>query len=150
MPAGFLSAAGIAVLLLLAVTARQQLAYWQSDEALWAHALQVTTRNWMAESQMGTALAIEGKVAQAMPHFYTAIAIQPEDTNSQMAIAIYDLQEQEYNDAIQHYRLVIKDRNVRPSLLAQAYKGLAKSYAALGDSAKAQQYLQTSKDVGNR
>jgi protein O-mannosyl-transferase len=150
LPAVLLPVTSLAVLLLLAIVARQQIAHWQSDEALWSHTLQVTTRNWMAESQMGTALAIEGKVAQAMPHFYTAIAIQPDDTNSQMAIAIYDLQQREYEDAIQHYQIAITDQNARPSLLAQAYRGLAKSYAALGDSVRAEQYLQTAKDVGNR
>ncbi len=150
LPAAVLPAVSVAVLLALAIVARHQIGYWQNDEILWAHTLQITKRNSVAESQLGTALAIEGKIAQAMPHFYTAVAINPDDANSHMGIAIYDSQQRNYQEAITHYAIALKDKNSRPSFQIQGYKGMAKAYQALGDTAKAQECLREAANVGAR
>jgi protein O-mannosyl-transferase len=150
LPAAFLPATSIAVLLLLAVVARQQIDYWQTDEALWAHTLKVTSRNWVAESQLASALAMSGKVQEAMPHFRNALAMNPEDSNANMGMAIYDLNNGDYRDAIVYYERALKDRNTRNSFRRRGFIGLAKAYGALGDDAKAQQYLRAAKDLGNQ
>jgi len=148
-PGKLLPVTGVAVLVLLSLVARLQIDYWQSDFGLWEHALQVTTGNWMAESQAGTALAIQGKVNEAMPYFYRAVALDPNEANSNMGIAIYDVMQGNYSDAIKRLQLVVKTMGLRPSLRRQAYLEMAKSYQALGDAPNVQQCLRAAQEVGN-
>jgi len=148
LPAALLPTVSFAALLLLAIVARRQIGYWQSDQALWGHTLQVTTRNWVAETEMGTALAIGGKVEEAMPYFYRAAAINPDDTNSNMGIAIYNLRRKDYREAIRRFETVVRNKQaVRPSFLVQVYKGMAESYQALGNTAKAQECLRAANNI---
>jgi len=135
----------VAALVALAVVARIQINYWQSEETLWGHTLAVTPPNALAETQVGTALAIAGRVREALPHFYRAIAMNPDDANSHMGIAIYDLQQGNYIDAIAHYEKTVKDQRERRTVLIQAYLGMAKAYNALGETDKARQSLQSAK-----
>lgn len=149
LPAAFLPATSVAVLLLLAVVARQQIDYWQTDEALWAHTLKITARNWVAESQLGSALAMGGNVSEGVVHFRNALAINSDDANANMGIAIYDLNRGDFSDAVTYYKKALQGHG-RPSFLVHGYIGLAKAYRALGDDAKAQQSLQAAKDAGNQ
>jgi len=150
LPAVLLPSASVAVLLVLAVMARRQINFWQSDEVLWTHALQVTTGNWLAESQLGTALAIEGKIDQAVPHFYKTLAIAPSDPDANMGLAIYQLQRGNFNEAIGHYKKVVDDKGGRPGMIVNAWVGMAKAYRALGDKEKSQECLQQAKRVPSR
>jgi len=142
-----LPAVSLVCLLLLDAVTRQQISYRQSDERLWSHTLQVTQRNWMAESEFGTALTIKGNVSQAIPHFYNALAIQPDDANSSMGIAIYDMRQNNYRDAVQRLKVATQGIQARPDFLREAYQDMAKSYEALGDSAKAQECLEKARTV---
>ena len=51
---------------------RFQLKYWQNSVALFRHALEVTTDNWLAHNNLGTALADQGKVDEGAEHFRAA------------------------------------------------------------------------------
>ena len=136
----------VAVLIALAFTARHQINYWENDEILWRHALEVTPeKNWVAQDELGTALAIHGKVAEAMPHYYKANQISPDDATSNMAIAIYQLQHRNYDEALTHFKIVVKNEGEKPRVLVMAYQGMAKAYRALGDSAQAEQSEQAAK-----
>jgi tetratricopeptide (TPR) repeat protein len=141
LPAFLLPAVSTVCLLALAVLARQQINYWQSDEALWTHALQATSNNFVAESQLGSALAMSGRVAEGVQHFHNALALAPEDTNSNMGIAISDIRQKDYRDALQHFQIVAKDKTLRAALLAEVYRRMAKCYQALGEDAQAQESL---------
>lgn len=149
LPAVLLASVSVAVLLTLMLTARRQLSYWQTDEDLWSHALQVTTRNWVAESQLGSALAMDARVPEAMPHFYKAIAIEPNDASANMGIAIYLLQSGNFSDAIVYYRRVVQNTGEKHNLLVNAWVGMAKAYRALGDKAAMRECLQAAKRVGS-
>ena len=75
---GFLPtlAAGL-VLLSCALQTRAQLRHWQNSAALFQHALTVTTDNWLAHNNLGTALAEQGKITAGAEHFRTALQINP-------------------------------------------------------------------------
>jgi hypothetical protein len=139
LPAFSLPCVSIAGLLVLALLTRRQIAYWQTDEALWGHTVQVTTHNLVAESELGTALALDGKVEQALPHFHNALAISPSDTTANMGLAIYALQNKDFSDAILHYQRVVKDKRTTPAVLKAAWSGMAKAYAGLGDRTEAKE-----------
>ena len=118
LPPALLGSLSAVVLLSLGLAARQQLNLWQQEELLWEHALKVTDRNWVAESQLGAALAMHGSVPEAAVHFDNALAINPDDANSNLGIAIYDLQQGNFSDAIVHYQIVIRQPNDSPLLFA--------------------------------
>ncbi len=67
-----------AVLLGCTLASRAQVRYWQTDKMLWAHALDVTTDNYGAQSYLANALAAEGDLAGAIAHNVEAIRILPE------------------------------------------------------------------------
>jgi tetratricopeptide (TPR) repeat protein len=150
LPTVLLPSASVVVLLVLALMARRQISYWQTDEVLWTHALQVTTGNWMAESELGTALAIDGKIEQAVPHFYKALAIAPTDSDANMGLAIYELQRGHFREAIVYYKTVVADKAERHGMLVNAWVGMAKAYRALGDNEKSQECLQQAKRASGR
>ncbi len=147
LPALLLSGISIVVLSVLALVSRHQIDYWSSNEALWAHTLQVTGPNWLAEDELGSMLAMRGRVPEAMPHFYRAIAMNPSDGTSNMAIAIYQFRRKDYADSIDHYRVVVKTEQGKPKAVIDAYQGMAKAYRALGDSADAEDCLQEAKKL---
>ena len=140
-PKMLLPVASAVCLVALAMVARRQLDYWQSDEALWTHALQVAPKNWMAESQLGSALAVSGEVDEGIRHLNNALALNPDDPNSNMGIAIYELSLGNFPEAVTHYEKALRDQTTRNSFRVHGYIGLAKAYRAMGDTEKAQQAL---------
>ena len=51
--------------------------YWASDEALYGHALAVTTDNWLAHAYLGRALFDRGRTDEAIEHQREALRISP-------------------------------------------------------------------------
>jgi tetratricopeptide (TPR) repeat protein len=61
---------------LLAATS-VQLGYWQNTRTLFEHAAKVTPKNYMAITVLGSLLAKEGKLDEAMEYYQTALSYQP-------------------------------------------------------------------------
>ncbi len=145
-----LPAASAAALIFLAVLARQQIDYWETDVAVWEHALSVTTDNWLAESQLGTALAIDGRIDEAIPHYRKTLALQPDDADANMGIGIYELRRGNFRDAIYYYqRVVMRSTAPRVGIVINAWVGMAKAYTALGDTDRARECLRAAKRLSN-
>ncbi len=51
-----------------------QASYWHDSETLWRHALAVTTRNSVAETNLGNLLPAR----EALPHYEAALALDPD------------------------------------------------------------------------
>ena len=72
----------IGVSLLLAVLASlawQQVSYWRDSETLWTHALECTSRNFMAHFKLARALESDEKPRAAMQQYRMAVEIKPGD-----------------------------------------------------------------------
>lgn len=69
-----LSAAIAAVLL---ATTSVQLSYWKNTRTLFEHTAKVTQQNALAVTILGSQLAVEGKLDEAMKHYQTALRYQP-------------------------------------------------------------------------
>ena len=147
IPSAVMAVASVAVLLSFSIAARRQLSYWQTEEGLWTHTLQVTKGNVVAESELGTALANAGNFPEAMVHFSNALALNPTDSNTNMGIAVYDLRQGNFAEAIIHFRVVINDSQARLRMRQEAYLGMAKSYWTLGDKAKSDEYLAKARQL---
>ncbi len=141
-PRILLPGASVAWLLLLAILAHRQITYWQNDEALWEHTLQVTANNWLAESQLGSALAMTGKIPEGVRHFENALAINSDDSNSNMGMGIYNSMQGNFRAAVPYYEKALRDKSARSSFQLRGYLGLAKAYRALGETARSQACLQ--------
>ncbi len=134
---GAVVATGIAVLAGLSVLTSRQIAYWRSDEALWSHALQVTSDNFFANDKMGFALLEQGR-PEAMDYFRAAARIWPADYVSRGEIAA-GLQDQgELHKAIQEYETALQD-GPDPESRARYYCNMAVIFRELGDSQRAKE-----------
>jgi protein O-mannosyl-transferase len=147
IPAAVLTTVSVCILASLAVVARQQINLWQDEEVLWQHTIANTTRNWLAESQLGAVLAMHGDISEAVKHFNSALAINSDDGNSNMGVAMYDLQQGNFSEAIRHYRVVVAQANMKVAARQDAYIGMAKAYRALGNREKSIESLAKAKSL---
>jgi len=134
----YLAAAGLTILLALSAAARIQLSYWHDDFSLWAHALAVTQRNYVAENNLAHALIKQGRYDDAITHFRAAAGIEPGDPVSQLNLGIYAQERGDLREAAARYELVLQlatDDQIR----ASAYANLGTVYFALHSYAQAQQ-----------
>ena len=97
-----------AALVAYASMAFLQINYWHNSYTLFSHALAVTSRNGIAEDNLGTALMEMGRPDLAQPHFEAAAEFIP-----QLSTAHYNLgvlqQQQNHPDAARHeYELALQ------------------------------------------
>jgi len=127
-----------AILIAFALVTHRQIGYWQSSYDLWAHALEVTQNNFVAEDNMGGALLFEGKPEEAFPHFEAAARINPRDPMSHSNVGAYLQSHGRIEEAIQQYRLAISLTS-DAGLLSQAYANLGAAQRTLGQEEAARQ-----------
>jgi protein O-mannosyl-transferase len=132
-----LAAAGITILLALSVVTHIQLSYWHDDLTLWGHALAVTRDNFVAENNFASALIRQGRNDEAIVHFRTASALEPQDATSQLNLGIYAQEHGDFQQAAARYAYVLQ-LATDTQLRASAYANLGTVYFALHDYDKAE------------
>jgi protein O-mannosyl-transferase len=141
-----LAAVSIVALVALAVMTHRQLAYWDNNVKLWSHAVAVTRDNYMAEDHLGGALLADGHFELAMPHFYRAVAINPDDPDSNLNIGAYEQQQRNFPQAIVRYNQVVsatQDSAVLNAVVrAKAFDNMGYLYRELGDLPHARESFQ--------
>ena len=148
LPKPVLPAAGLTILLALMMVTYRQLGFWQDDVSLWSHAAQVTRGNYVAEDNLGEALVDEGRIEEAMPHFFRAAAIFPADPTSNLNIGAYEQAHQNFSSAIEQYEQVLR-YTMNPAVRRKALLNMADAYQALGDPARARQCVQAAERLGS-
>lgn len=98
---------GVVIVVLSAVTLRQ-LTYWSSNTALFTHAIEVTSGNYLAESKLGVALATQGKTEEAITHYRKAIAILPTFVDAHYNLAVDLARLGRTDEAIASYRKTLE------------------------------------------
>lgn len=131
-PKAVLPAASIAILLVLAVISHRQIGYWGDNLTLWSHAAQVTTDNWVAEDMVAGILFNSGHRQEAIAHYYVASALNPTDSGSNLAIAIYEQQHGNLQEAIQRYNRALIEMD-DPLEQAKLYQNLSIAYRDAGE-----------------
>ncbi len=81
------AAAGL-VLAVLAIVARQQLAYWQNSETLFKHAIAITRNNYTAEYNLGYYFQGKGEKLEAAKYYRAAIRLNPTMMNPHMNLGV--------------------------------------------------------------
>ncbi|MGA8877077.1 MAG: tetratricopeptide repeat protein [Candidatus Korobacteraceae bacterium] len=144
-----LPAACIAVLLALMIVTYRQVGYWQDDVTLWSHAAQVTRGNYVAEDNLGEALVDEGKMEEAMPHFFRAVAVFPADPTANLNIGAYEQAHQNFSSAIAQYNQVLR-YTTNLAVRRKALMNMADAYQSLGDTTRARECLEAAQRLGNQ
>ena len=141
----------IAVLVALSAFTYRQISYWSDNVALWSHAVDVTSQNWVAENNLGTALLDEGRGDQALQHFRAAVAINSIDPFGNMNLAVSEQKHGNLSNAIKHYQKVIQmtqnDVLRNAELRHDAYYRMSIAYRDLGDSANAAKAMAAATSV---
>ena len=139
--AAWLATVSIAVLVALTVTARVQLGHWTDNVTLWSHTVQVTGPNFIAENSLGIALQRAGREDDAIPHYWKAVAINPDDAASNLNLAEYDRRHGNLLACIERCKKVPAMTQLTLEK-ASAYAKMALAYHALGDTARERECLE--------
>jgi len=143
-----------AVLLSLAIVTHRQIDYWRDSVTLWTHAVQVTGNNYVAEDHLGGALVAEGHSGMALPHFYRALKIEPDDAIANLNVGVYAQQAGDLSGAIEQYRKVVQvtQKSIGPNAVirAKAFANMGYVYKKLGDQTQARQCLEVAVSLNPR
>jgi len=129
-------AAALAAALVLpgaAVCTRLQLRHWKDSTALFKHALDVTTNNFVMENNYANLLSDTGRIDQAIEHYQKALKLRPKSAEvyTNLGNALMDLHNTD--EAIDCYRKAV---SLAPDL-AVAHHNLARALAESGANAEA-------------
>lgn len=143
--------AAAAMLAGLTWLARKQSSTWQNTEALWQHALAVTTNNAVAHNNLALFDVERGRFDDAIAHYETALAITGDrEIHSQVSAALLHnnlglaLSRKGLEDqAAAHYRKAIELRDD----FADAHTNLATSLLASGSTAAAIEHYRRAANI---
>jgi protein O-mannosyl-transferase len=141
LPALVLPCSTVLVLLGMAVATHHQLGYWRNNVDLWMHTLQVTSNNYVAEFHVGDALKRQGHAVESLQWYYRALAMNPNDGYSHVAIAFYEHENGiNLSDAIEHYKKALN--RVDDETKAQLLANMGHVYEKLGDPEHARESFE--------
>jgi tetratricopeptide (TPR) repeat protein len=89
---------------------RQQVSYWQNSITLFEHAIEVTDRNYVAESSLAVGLERAGRRQEAIQHAKQAIAIKPDYAEAQNNLGSMLAHSGNLTEAISYYRDAVRSR----------------------------------------
>ncbi|MBI4379742.1 MAG: tetratricopeptide repeat protein [candidate division NC10 bacterium] len=98
----------ICVLLGLGALTWNQVHVWHDSGNLWAHALAIDPTSSIAHNNLGSALADQGKLPEAVEHYRQALQIKPDyaGAHSNWGVALAD--QGKLAEAIEHYRQALQ------------------------------------------
>jgi tetratricopeptide (TPR) repeat protein len=102
-----LTTVAVAVLFGCGAFSRRQTGYWQNSVTLFSHALAVTSDNARAHSNLGLALAVEGKTEESIQHLLEALRLNPEHAIAHWAVGSGRAGQGRFEEAIQHYETAL-------------------------------------------
>ncbi|MBV9610965.1 MAG: tetratricopeptide repeat protein [Acidobacteriaceae bacterium] len=92
-----------------AISTSVQIEYWRNSETLFAHALSVTQRNYVAHHNLGLAIASEpGRLPEAVQHYRAALEIRPDSVEAHSDFGNALAQMGQLNDAAAEYYTALR------------------------------------------
>ena len=107
---------------------RLQVRHWENTKALFAHAASVTTRNFVAHSNLGRELLVEGKTDEAIAQYDLALQIEPGNGGAHTDRGLALAEAGRYLEAIPCFQTALSLK----SDFAPARKGLGAALGELG------------------
>ena len=116
-----------AVLATCGVLSSVQVGYWKDTETLFRHALDVTRDNWVAQNNLGIALAQAGREQEAIVRFEQALRIKPDFAETHYNLGVALAQAGRIPEAIGHYEQALR---IKPDYVGAHYNlGIALAQA---------------------
>ncbi len=112
----------------LALVSYKETSSWKNSEILWRHALANTTKNQIAENDLGNALVRQNRLDEALPHFRNALQIYPRYPEANNNLGYVLASQGNWSDAIEYYQRALELRPDFPT----AQHNLAVALAKLG------------------
>jgi tetratricopeptide (TPR) repeat protein len=103
-----LTTAAILTIGALSWRAWMQTRYWRDSETLFRHALAVTTKNDVAENNLGIVFLRQGKLDDAISLLQAAVALRPDNSPAHENLAKALLQKGQVAEALSHYRKLVE------------------------------------------
>jgi protein O-mannosyl-transferase len=133
------SGLALVVLASLVFLARIQAAYWRDGETLWSHALAATTRNIIAEGNLGDALyRFKGKPEEAWVHFEKSLRINRHQPGVLSSVGVFYLESGRLDAARAHFEEALA---IEPNF-ADAHYNLGNLALQIGDAQEALTHYQ--------
>jgi len=118
-----LQAAACILICALAVGARSQVRYWESDLALWEHAVQVTDDNYFARTNLGFALIDGGDLSAGIEQYTESLRINPNSAETHNALGTALFSQGQLDAAMEQYAMALR---IRPGFAdAHSNRGIA-------------------------
>jgi protein O-mannosyl-transferase len=136
------TALSAAILALFAVLTWRQASRWRDDITLWSYTLQATGNNFMAEDNLGLALLQKGNVEEALPHFYRAQTLNPDDLVSTVNVATDLLAHGRAREAIEKYQAALRRAAFVPMMQPNIHSNLGSAYLSVGDVDQARNHFE--------
>lgn len=133
----------VCIIVALSIVCSRQIGYWRDSITIWTHTLEFTEHNYMAEDNLGEALAQLHRTDEAYRLFRRAAQDNPADGAARLNIGTYLYEHGHAPEAIEQYKLAIKFVD-EPSLLAMSYANMGSAYAVLHDFDKARSSYEQS------
>jgi len=135
LPKAWLMSAGLCVVIVLIGAVRLQLGHWRNSFTLFQHALESTTDNHMAHSNLGIAFLQKGDLDGAIDHFFKALEIKPTHAGVHTNLSIALRRKGMLDEALEHS---IRSVQSNPDL-AEAHNNLGISLFQKGSVEEALQ-----------
>jgi len=138
VPTAAVAAVTAAILLTMGFALHRQVGFWSDNITLWTYTLEVTKPNYMVEDNLATALLVEGKDEEGLPHLLRARSLRPDDLNITVNIANYERLHGNYQAALEGYARVVQLTGA-PSFVETARVGSGYVHLALKQYENARQ-----------
>src|SRR5213594_3893750 len=99
-----LTGLALCVVVGLGVLNWNQVQVWHDSETLWTHALSIDPQSPIAHNDWGTALARQGRLAEAIEHFRQALRLEPNFVDAHYNLGMALAQQGKLAEASEHYR----------------------------------------------
>ncbi|PQP35489.1 hypothetical protein C6A37_02205 [Desulfobacteraceae bacterium SEEP-SAG9] len=117
-----------ALLSFFTVTTWFQVRHWENSVALYEHALDITTDNYLAHNNLGAVLQKQGRVTEAIERYKEALRIEPDLIEAHNNLGVVLVNQGRIAEAIEHYTYIL---GIKPNL-AGTHNNLGKAYEAQG------------------
>jgi tetratricopeptide (TPR) repeat protein len=134
------------VLAALIVDLRNELPNWSDSIAVFSRALSVTTRNDLAENNLGEALASQGRETEAAVHFVNAVRYNPNEPRNRYNFARSLLLAGRPREAIEEFNAML-ELHPPQVVTGRAYRNMALAYLRIGKRAEAKSCYEAAEQL---
>ena len=128
-----------------AFASRVQLAHWRDTESLFTRAISLGLESNIIQNNLGTALADQGRLDEAIRHHQRAIELAPSDWRSHYNLGNACVRLGRYELAVHHYRQALGSK---PRGKAMIHQNLGHALQSLGRVEEAARHYREAQGIG--